>query len=494
MYIEIQYPTRVYWRVFPETDTVFVLGLADGWVQNGDTLTNALTVPRYKIEFKFGDALGPFLLQPGPVFSDSDRLRLLPDGTLVRIPVAVPPVRPGIPDPSQVRPTTQWPWAILLCRFSDAPDEPRPQQFYADFFTRNGTGGMCDYWRTVTMGAVDISGSQVFGWMPMTRTEAQGRALTFPRDRGILYQWGRDAAQAAGIDLSRFRNVLVLQNRSIDHGASGTNVLIQHGNPAVCEFAFIAHEMGHGFGLPHSLALPNFVYGDHWDLMSWQTSAFWFNASFQGAQGLATGGLNARNLRVMGGLPDWRVWRPAGPDFSTAVALSPLNQPPVGAGGFLAAQMPPVAGRDSTFSVEFRQRGGWDRAITQHTVLVHEIKADGQSYIYPARGANLFVQGQSVALPPEQGITVHVQTIDPTGDQAVVRLWDAPEGSLRKEDSDPRVYRIDNGKKRWIVSEAVFNRLRLRWDRVRSVPDGVLAGIPNGLNITARSRRFGPNP
>ena len=44
-------------------------------------------------------------------------------------------------------PSIQWPWAILLCRFNDKPLETRPAEYYRDLYTRNGAGGLIDYWR-----------------------------------------------------------------------------------------------------------------------------------------------------------------------------------------------------------------------------------------------------------------------------------------------------------------------------------------------------------
>ena len=45
--------------------------------------------------------------------------------------------------------TINWPWAIILCRFSDVTFSTKNIDYYEDLFTRNGTGGLCDYWRTV---------------------------------------------------------------------------------------------------------------------------------------------------------------------------------------------------------------------------------------------------------------------------------------------------------------------------------------------------------
>jgi hypothetical protein len=100
-----------------------------------------------------------------------------------------------------VRPV-DWPWAIVLCRFSDRPAVPQPPEYYEDLYTRNGTGGVADYWREVTFGRLDLTGSRVFGWLTMNHATSEVGQLVFPGQRGTLVQWGRDAAAAAGIDLT----------------------------------------------------------------------------------------------------------------------------------------------------------------------------------------------------------------------------------------------------------------------------------------------------
>ena len=92
-------------------------------------------------------------------------------------------------------------WAIVLCRFSDRPAETKPRAYYEDFYTQPGTGGMCDYWRTVTHGILDLSGSQVFGWFQMNHATSEVGRLGFPGDLATLIQWGKDTAAANGINL-----------------------------------------------------------------------------------------------------------------------------------------------------------------------------------------------------------------------------------------------------------------------------------------------------
>jgi hypothetical protein len=358
---------------------------------------------------------------------------------------------------------------------------------------------MCDYWRAVSCNTLDLTGSRVFGWFTMNHASTELAALTFPGDRYIPVQWGIEAAQANGVNLAPFRSILVVQNAGNDHGAAGNGILIIHGDPNLCEFGFISHEMGHGFGLPHSWAAgnPDVGYGDGWDVMSWQTTTYNFPISFQGAQGLATVGLNARNLEALNAVPTRRSWSPAGADFSEQITLDPLNQPGIGNHGFLIAKIPPsvtwpIRTNNSSFTVEFHRRAGWDQAIPQDAVIVHEVRANGLSYLQPGVDGQ-FVAGQHFVTPAPK-VYVRVMAIDQAIGTATVRLWDIPEGSLRKEDSDPRVYLIENGTKRWVVSPNVLFGLGKDWGDVRVVPDGGLADVPAGPDIHELTISVSPYP
>ena len=383
--------------------------------------------------------------------------------------------------------TINWPWAIILCRYSDRPAEPQPPSYYAQLFTESGTGGMCDYWHTVSCGTLDLTRSQVFGWFQMAHASSEVGQLVFPGDRGKLVQWGIDAARANGVDLSPFRNILVVHNYGVDHGAAGNGIVIVHANGSLCEYGFISHEMGHGFGLPHSLsANPDTVYGDGWDVMSFATTTFQFPITFEGSAGVATVGLNARNLDALGAVPPGRTWTPPGPDFSGTVTLDPLNQPLIGNHGDLIVKIPPAATRparpsQSTYTVEFRRKAGWDQAIPKDAVSIHEIRANGNSYLQPAMGGQFVAGDRFVTTAP--AVHIQVTSIDSAARFATLRIWDLPEGCLRKEDSKPQVYLLQNGTKRWVTSPAVLFALGRTWADVRSVPDGALAGIPDGADV-----------
>src|SRR5262249_29909850 len=285
-----------------------------------------------------------------------------------------------------------------------------------------------------THGSLDLSGSKVFGWFQMNHATSEVSRLVFPGGRSTLVQWGRDAAAANGVNLATYDNLLVVHNFGVDHGALavGGPVVIVDQDPNLCEYGFICHEMGHGHGLPHSFAAnPDVEYGDGWDLMSFATTTFQFPIAFQGATGLATVGLNARNLQALNAVPAHRLWARQAADFSEQVALQPLNQPPYGNRGNLVAKVPPGASRParpngSSYTVEFPRKAGWDRAIPRDAVTVHEVRSNALSYL-PNTGHNLGVNEQYVT--PDPKLWIRVTAIDAANETATVRIWDAPEGS-----------------------------------------------------------------
>ena len=383
-------------------------------------------------------------------------------------------------------PSIAAPWAIILCKFSNKPTEPSPPAFYRDMFARNGIGGICDYWLAVTSNALDISGSQVFGWFTMT----QDSNVAANADRATRYSWGLDAAAANGVDLTTFSRVLVIENDGPDHGAIGIGtgqVLIVHTGPSRFDIAFVAHEMGHGFGLPHSFsANPDTEYGDGWDVMSFDTTTFDFPTTFEGASSLATVGLNARNLDALQGAPSSRVFTLSQPDFSASIKLAPLNQQPIGNDGFLFARVLPGAtnpprSNGSSFTVEYRQKAGWDQHIPGDAVLIHEIRTTGLSFLLPSLGGS-FAQGQTFTTP-DPPVFIKIANVDTSGQSASVRIWDLPDNALRKEDSDPKVYLLQGGKRRWVTSPAALQAMGKSFSDVLAVPDGALSVLPLGPDI-----------
>src|SRR5436190_24369257 len=110
----------------------------------------------------------------------------------------VPSTYAASQQPNPVSGTTRW--AILLCSFADHATSTtavtRPTSFFQDLFTETGAGkgGMFDYWRDMSYGAIDLTGSRVFGWFTQPQTLADHRNL------GGANPGGRDQKMQACID------------------------------------------------------------------------------------------------------------------------------------------------------------------------------------------------------------------------------------------------------------------------------------------------------
>jgi hypothetical protein len=231
--------------------------------------------------------------------------------------------------------------------------------------------------------------------------------------------------------------------------------------------------------------------------MSFATTTPLFTIAFQGSSGVATVGLSARNLEALGAAPPGRVWTPPAPNFSAQVTLDPLNQPAVGNHGHLIAKITPASTNPqrpsgSSYTVEFRHRAGFDQALGADRVIIHEVRSNGLSYLLPTSFSSFGVADQFVTPDPKAFVRVTgIATAPPT---ATVRIWDLPEGSLRKEDSKPHVYLIENQTKRHVTSPAVLSALGYDWSDVLSVPDGGLASVPLGTPVSLLVASIDPYP
>ena len=273
------------------------------------------------------------------------------------------------------------PWAVLLCKFSDV-DDVSSETYYRRLLTNDGSGSenLVRYFADVSHGAVDISGSRVFGWLDLgfRRDQYIGNgARTSPDqvNRDGLVDGAQAAARHAGVPLQDFAAFIVCLN------TRGTDLFGGTGH-AVCspdsEGTAIAHEMGHGFGFDHSRRQGSLDhYRDPWDLMSAMTVYAADSPEYR----LVGPILNAWNMRYMGWLDETRVWKNDAPAFDETVELHPLVRRDMP--GFLAAEL------DQRYLVEFRPRSGWDRGIPGDlgpAVLVHRCGFDA-SYVMETLGS-----------------------------------------------------------------------------------------------------------
>ena len=116
------------------------------------------------------------------------------------------------------------------------------------------------------------------------------------------------------------------------------------------------------------------------------------------------------------------------------------------------------------------------------------VRTNGVSY---AQYVQLTAGTQYVT--PDPHVYVRVVNIDLAASTATVRLWNLPEHSVRKEDSNPAVYQIAAGHKRHITSPAELFALGYTWADVKSVPDGALNVLPTGAPLPVPTETIVPD-
>ncbi|MDH5676826.1 MAG: FG-GAP-like repeat-containing protein [Myxococcales bacterium] len=286
---------------------------------------------------------------------------------------------------------------FLKCKFSDSEDIPFDDQFYVDL-----TGRIVDYFAEVTYGGLDLSDSVLVPqWIQMDLT-----AASKPPRRTT----GEECASKAG-GIAGYDAVFSFQNAWSDWGASSPYANVK---PSRSDVWVSVQELAHvtGWGPGHPRAEDGSTYGDAWDVSSGQTRGH----TYTNWLGVDEGpGMIVYNRSRLGYVSSSRIHTIRFGSSKTARYLAALTHPE--AAGDLEVRVENAAG--NYYTLEYREKYGYDSGIPRNTVLVHEIK-NGSSYLISSDNGPERLAGQSYTLP--DGVVVRVTSVSTSHHRARVEV------------------------------------------------------------------------
>ncbi len=329
------------------------------------------------------------------------------------------------------------PWAVVLCKFSDHPEEPQNAQFFRDFFTR-GHGGINDYFNDISNGQMNLDGSQVFDWSPLPYTLQDDVAR--PGGRYARIMAAVSAVQQTVF--SKFYGICVMLNAKVDSGGLPGPQLLSFGNETPRPYGLVvldnfawgntwaAQELSHGFSLDHSWSAdPDIEYGNPFDVMSAFQSNYGFNDPHFAVSGP---GMNAPNLDLLGWLPTTRVFSvprvihhssiglPSQTILTTDNSVCALSHPDTP--GLLAVtiQASDATVGDFTYYIEFRKNDRWDQGLPEPSVVIHQVRQDQNNYLVSlARSKNHLSSGEIFT---DSVNHIQIQFVSHSDNVAIIRV------------------------------------------------------------------------
>jgi hypothetical protein len=312
--------------------------------------------------------------------------------------------------------TINFPFAFILVKFTDDQKEPISLDRARRLFTKVGRGGMfvVDWFDDNSHHSLDIGESQVFGWYPLQESSAeynQKRAQGAARTR--ILDLGRQAAAAAGVNLSLFQNIVVITNVEVDlfGSTAGVAATAVFANKQIWEVqvapSVLCQEMIHGVGIPqHARRIGSDAdYADPYDVMSMFLA---YPGVHPTEHDLPIGpGLNSAFMDRAGWLDHSRVLT-----SPARVDLRPLHR--LDLAGYLAALV-------DGYYIEYRPKLGWDAGFPESLVFVHTLANSTSYLVKELRVGEQFAVGDPRS-PFGDHFSVTVDAIDDAGLRATVDI------------------------------------------------------------------------
>lgn len=269
------------------------------------------------------------------------------------------------------------PWVTIGCRFSDSTGvTPKPMSYFESLMDTSEPG-MDHYWRELSFDNINLTGSKVVGWYNLSRPRSY--YVSNP-DSPNLGKLAEDCTAAANADVyfPEFGGINLVLNRDIGCCAwGGSQTLNRDGQtktyavtwlpPFGYGHDWVAHEMGHGLGLPHSSGPYGRTYDSEWDPMSGGGICSPVHATYECIADHTV----SYHKDLLGWIPPERKYT-ATTGFDQVLSLDRLATP-ASDGSYLMAKIPIPGSSTRFYTVETRRSVGYDDQIPGEAIVIHKV-------------------------------------------------------------------------------------------------------------------------
>ncbi|MFZ5879909.1 MAG: S-layer homology domain-containing protein, partial [Chloroflexota bacterium] len=410
----------------------------------------------------------------------------------------------GDQDPQAV--TGSHPWISIMCKFNDVSAEPKDLAYFQNMYS-SAWPGLDHYWREVSFDLANVSGSGAVGWytLPQPRSYyVYNNALDFGRAANDC-----TAVADADVNFANYDGINLMFNDHLDGYAWGgkwhltLDGVTQYWNMTweppwgYSSITVMSHEMGHGFGLPHSSGMYGETYDNRWDVMSdtWTDCANSTDPTY-GCIGQHT---ISYHKDMLGWITLPERYIPPAAGGTHTITLEQLALPATG--NYKMAKIPIGISLTHFYTVEVRRKVGYDVKLPGQAVIIHEVdttRSRPANVVDPDNNGNTGDDG-AMWLPGEtftdtaNHITVTVLAATATGfEVSITTTGMAPSAFNKTSPSNGSLSQPANPTLSWAASNGALtyeycydtindNACNGAWTNVGTNTSAGLSGLTTGM-------------